>query len=237
MNGLHFHRCSHRNAPRRWLVGVGAALAVVALSVPLAAAEREPPAGDARWEQVDPDQLIRLLLRARRLDPEGQKLLRNAAHLRSLLNHARLRVSELLADRKVSEGLELILRPDAQSRLAAMKALPPGQLTAAYRQFLADFQLDDLVMEQVFEVESLRRKIEGWEKEMADTEEKLVRHEQDVPVAVPASFFDRPSGWDLPLARTRSERGPSRSPSTLLDPASSRRLTELLQNVIQGTAP
>ncbi len=71
--------------------------------------------------------------RARRIDPDGQDLLRQEAFLRRCIERFRLRIAELEADGEVQAGAGSHEAADVQDRLRAMRAMAPSDMERDYR--------------------------------------------------------------------------------------------------------
>ena len=174
-------------------------------------------------------ELIDRLLRARRIDPDGQQLLRRRAFLRRASQRYRLRVAELGADRELQRGVAIAEREDVQQRLRDLRRKAPAEREREYRALLRKETIDDLTMDEVAELQFLKRRLGELEAEIIEVDRQLDEHEQNGTLSLRAvesggrPWWDEPELPPLPPARPRPAAG---------GPAADKHMAELLDKLI-----
>ncbi len=199
-----------------------------------AVASSVPPSPAHRLDDNDANALIRLLARARRIDPEGQPLLRRAAFLRVAIARTRIRLAELEAHAGVKRAVALVARPEVQRRLVEIKGLGGARMVESYRDFLEDFQLDDYTMDLARERQQWDRQLRSCHEELADVARRLDRLEHEAPLSTAALDGERNPKWQLPLPPRRPAAA---RPQPAVDPATGRQLKRLLQHLTEEAKP
>jgi hypothetical protein len=199
-----------------------------------AVASSVPPSPSHKLDGNDANVLIRLLARARRIDPEGQPLLRRAAFLRVAIARTRIRLAELEAHAGVKRAVALVARPEVQRRLVEIRKLGGARMVESYRRFLEDHQLDDYTMDLASERQHLDRQLRSCNEELADVARRLDRLEHEAPISTAALDWERNPKWQLPLPPRRPAAA---RPQPAIDPATGRQLKRLLQHLTEEAKP
>lgn len=158
---------------------------------------RVPEPISAAESSVEYDRLIRLLARARRIDPGGQQLLRRRAFLKRLEERCRLSIAELESKPAVRSGRAIAGRQAVQSRLQAISELAPDNLETAYRALLKELNLSDLVMDDVAHLVALEQRADKVHGEIAETERDLIAHEESAPISLRPVLAPVEDDWQI----------------------------------------
>jgi chromosome segregation ATPase len=199
-----------------------------------AAAEAAPVRADPSANELQDKRLLRLLARARRIDPDGQDLLRQQAFLRRCIERFRLRIAELQADGEIQRGRELMNRRDVQDRLLAMRAMVPADMERDYRALLKEFHIDDLTLDAVAEWQSLERRLRKLQEEIAKIEQQLDEHEERSSISLRAVTGASDAQWEIPRPPRRTNLKGNQPP---VDKLTEQKVAEILDNLTGEKKP
>ncbi len=177
-------------------------------------------------------ELIQLLARARRIDPDGQQLLRLQAFLRKTIEQIRLQNADLLSDVEVRRGMELLSQCEVRNRIKEIQLLPRAEdQEREYRFFLQKYDIDDLTMNKVAQVRFRKTVLDSKRKELQDVDKKLVEIEKNAPISLGGLRQSSDEKRDWPPKPPQPVVRPA---PTEVDPLTAERLRSLLQTLMEG---
>ena len=213
-----------------WIWGVDAPAAAAADPTPDRTLPVSVPGSPCQWKlpPMNEDTLIRLLADARRVSPEGQQWLRRICFLKAAIGRARFRYAGLTGRADVARTVELLSRQHVRERFVKIKQLPASEQMDAYREFLAEHELDDYVVDLATRQLLMARKIDEWQRELANAETELGRIVGRASISIAALQHDLE--WELPIPPPPPTRkAPEKAD---FDATSAEQLRELLDTLV-----
>ncbi len=201
---------------------------------PATRADAVPILADPSASELQDKRLMRLLARARRIDPDGQDLLREEAFLRRCIERFRLRIAELEADGEVQRGRDLMKQRDVQDRLRAMRAMAPSDMERDYRALLKEFHIEDLTLDAVVEWQSLERRLEKIQEEIAKIRQQLDDREESGSISLNAVTGASDAQWEIPRPPRRASSKANQPP---VDKLTEQKVAEILDNLTREKKP
>lgn len=213
-----------------WIWGVDASAGTAADPAPSRTLPVSVPGSPCQWKlpPTDEDTLIRLLADARRVSPEGQQWLRRICFLKTAIGRARFRYAGLIGRDDVARTVELLSRPHVRERFAKIKQLPAAEQLEAYREFLAEHELDDYVVDLATRQLLMARKMDEWQRELTEAEAKLDRIVSRASISIAALQHDLE--WELPIPPPPPP--PKAAEKADFDATSAEQLRELLDTLV-----
>ncbi len=145
-----------------------------------------------------------------------------------------MRIAELQADGEVQRGRELTNRRDVQDRLRAMRKMTPPDMERNYRLLLKEFQIDDLTLDAVSELQSLERRVGAMQEEIAQVQQQLDDRETGGPISLKGVTGSSDDQWEPPRPSRAANPKASRLP---VDATMAEEVSKLLDRLIGEKKP
>lgn len=172
--------------------------------------------------QMTAVELLQELQRARRIDRQGQQLLRRRVAVATLLNQAELEQAVLAGSPEVRQLKQLFSRSEVREAVAALRQLPPEQQSPQFSQWLQELVLERGLSPHAWnryqQLERTRQDIELGRQLLEQYDQRIAAHEQGGRPRIPVGQFeltDRSAAlrrlaeeaWEVDEAGLPEERG------------------------------